>query len=350
MKIIVVTPDFGAGDVPLGRLYAEAFAELGHETFFLAQNSRVTDISFLGRSFSYLKRTLSPITGASQISENILVEKIKQFRADIAVFIRCDTLSLGAIREIKKCTNMSMVNIYPDSPLVIPGVERKNFSEWLAEFDVIFSSDSYIKKVFYQLGAKKVEFLPFAYDPKYHSPKALANSDSTIFSSPVAYVGTFGRLQKDWLSSIQHHGLKVWGNSWDSLSKRDSLRTSWIKGRGIGAEMWKAINLSGITFNMCRVEHSAEISMKTFEIPAAGGLMLSNYTETQNAFFKDGVQAVYYNNREEASDLIEFYIKRPELIEKIKFNSMKAVERHTYQSRAKAVIDYVLTSQMTSFI
>jgi spore maturation protein CgeB len=78
--------------------------------------------------------------------------------------------------------------------------------------------------------------------------------------------------------------------------------------------------------------------------------MLSNFTETQNAFFKDGVQAVYYNNREEASDLIEFYIKRPELIEKIKFNSMKAVERHTYQSRAKAVIDYVLTSQMTSFI
>ena len=58
MKIIVVTPDFGAGDVPLGKLYAEAFAELGHETFFLAQNSRVTDISFLGRSFSYSRRVL----------------------------------------------------------------------------------------------------------------------------------------------------------------------------------------------------------------------------------------------------------------------------------------------------
>lgn len=90
--------------------------------------------------------------------------------------------------------------------------------------------------------------------------------------------------------------------------------------------------------------------MKTFEIPAAGGLMLSNFTETQNAFFKDGVQAVYYNNREEANDLIAFYIKRPELIEKIKLNSIRAIERHTYQSRAKSIVDYVLTSQMTSFI
>jgi hypothetical protein len=350
MKIVVIAPDFGAGDVPLGRLYAEAFATLGHETLFLAQNSRVVDISFMGRTFSYMNRNLSPISGASKRAETLLIEKIKQCKADIAIFIRCDTLSLGAVREIKNCTNMSMVNIYPDSPLVIPGVEQKNFSEWLGEFDVIFSSDIYIKKVFYQLGAKQVEFLPFAYDSKYHSPKPLTESDSAIFSSPVGYVGTFGRLQKDWLSSIQHHGLKVWGNSWDNLSKGDSLRTSWIKGRGIGIEMWKAINLSAITFNMCRVEHSAEISMKTFEIPAAGGLMLSNYTETQNAFFKDGVQALYYNNREEASDLISFYIKRPELIEKIKFNSMNAAERHTYQSRAKAAIDYVNTGKMASFI
>ena len=106
MKIIVVTPDLGAGDVPLGKLYAEAFSELGHETFFLAQNSRVTDISFVGKSFSYFKRTLSPITGTSERSENLLVEKIKQCRADITVFIRCDTLSLGTIREIKKCTNI----------------------------------------------------------------------------------------------------------------------------------------------------------------------------------------------------------------------------------------------------
>jgi spore maturation protein CgeB len=350
MKIIVVTPDFGAGDVPLGKLYAEAFAELGHETFFLAQNSRVIDISLVGRSLSYIKRTLSSMTGARHRSENLLVEKIKQCKADITVFIRCETLSLSAIRDIKNCTNTHMVNIYPDSPLVIPGIEQKKFSEWLAEFDVIFSSDIYIKKVFYQLGAKRVEFLPFAYDPKYHLPRVLTNNDVKIFSSPVGYVGTFGKLQKDWLSSIQHHGLKVWGNSWDNLSRQDSLRKSWIKGRGIGAEMWKAINLSAITFNMCRVEHSAEISMKTFEIPAAGGLMLSNFTETQNAFFKGGVQALYYNNREEANDLITFYTKRPELIEKIKFNSIKTVERHTYQSRAKAIIEYVSTGQMKSFI
>lgn len=350
MRIVVIAPDFGAGDVPLGRLYAEAFAALGHETLFLAQNSQVVDISFAGRVFSRLKRTLAPITGASERSEYLLIEKIKQYKADVAVFMRCNTLSLEAVRKIKKSTNIFMVNIYPDSPLVIPGVDGRNFSGWLGEFDVVFSSDIYIKKVFYQLGAKRVEFLPFAYDPKYHSPKALTKSDGTIFSSPVAYVGTFGRLQKEWLSSIQHHGLKVWGNSWDNLSMEDSLRTSWTKGRGIGAEMWKAINLSAITFNMCRVEHCAEISMKTFEIPAAGGLMLSNFTETQNAFFKDGVQAIYYNNREEASDLIAFYIKRPELIEKIKINSMKAVEKHTYQSRAKAVIDYVNTRKMISFI
>jgi len=350
MKIIVVTPDFGAGDVPLGKLYAEAFTELGHETFFLAQNSRVTDISFVGRSFSYLNRTFSPITGAYERSENLLVEKIKQCKADIIVFIRCDTLSLEAVREIKNYANISMVNIYPDSPLVIPGVKRKNFSEWLAEFDVIFSSDIYIKKVFYQLGAKRVEFLPFAYDPKYHLPKAPSGSDSIFFSSPIAYVGTFGRLQKDWLCSIQHHGLKVWGNSWDSLSKQDPLRRCWTKGRGVGLEMWKAINLSSMTFNMCRVEHTAEISMKTFEIPAAGGLMLSNFTETQDTFFKDRVQALYYNNREEANDLITFYLKRPELIKKIKQNSMMAIKRHTYQSRAKSVIDYVNTGKMTSFI
>ena len=33
MKIFVVTPNFGVGDTPLGRLYAKTFSKLGRQIF-----------------------------------------------------------------------------------------------------------------------------------------------------------------------------------------------------------------------------------------------------------------------------------------------------------------------------
>ena len=350
MKITVITPDLGAGDVPLAKLYFDAFSNLGHQSKIIAINPSVIDQSFLGRASTYIGKRFSRVSGANRKAEEILLRALISDMPDLVVFVRCENLSLDFLKEIRGHKNFVLANIYPDNPIVIPGIIAPEFYDWLAEFDVIFSSDDHVKKVFYQLGAQCVEWLPFAHEPKYHSAKSIDTSDRGFYGSPIGYIGTYGQSQTRWLRLINHYGLKIWGNGWERIPRGDVLRKVWMQGYGIGVEMWKPIFSSSIIFNMCRAEHMAELSMKTFEIPAGGGLMLSNFTEAQNAFFKNGIEAVYYHNIEDAKDLISFYLKNESAVEKIKRNAIRAVAKHTYTSRAKAVIDYVNTGKMTSFI
>ena len=350
MKVTIITPDFGAGDIPLAKLYFDAFNNLGHQSKIVAINPSVIDLSLMGRTTAYLGRKFSRISRANMWAEKKLYKALNEDMPDLLLCIRCENLSLDFLKEIKSNKNIVLANIYPDNPMVIPGRITPRFYDWLAKFDVIFSSDNHVKKVFYQLGAKCVEWLPFAHEPKYHMAKNAEKVDSRFYGSAISYIGTYGQAQAYWLGRINHFGLKIWGNGWEKISKNDNLSKVWMRGHGIGSEMWKPIYSSSIVFNMCRVEHMAELSMKTFEIPAAGGLMLSNFTETQNIFFKNGIEAIYYNNLEEANDLISFYLKNESLIKKIKQNAMKAVTRHTYTSRAQSVIKYVNTGKMDVFI
>jgi len=350
MKITIVTPDLGSGDVPLAKLYFDAFSNLAHQSKILAINPCVVDLSFIGRASAYVGRRLSRVSGANQKTEKILLRTIIGDMPDLVIFIRCENLSLNFLKEIRRYKSIILANIYPDNPMVIPGVITPDFYDWLAAFDVIFSSDDHVKKVFYQLGAKSVEWLPFAHDPKYHSAKSINTVDRQFYGSPIGYIGTYGQSQARWLKLLNQYGLKIWGNGWERIPKGDTLRQVWMQGYGIGVEMWKPIYSSSIIFNMCRAEHMAELSMKTFEIPAGGGLMLSNFTESQNAFFKNGIEAIYYNNIDDAKNLISYYLKNESVVEKIKQNAIRAVAKHTYTSRAKAIVEYVQTGNMTSFI
>jgi spore maturation protein CgeB len=80
--------------------------------------------------------------------------------------------------------------------------------------------------------------------------------------------------------------------------------------------------------------------MKTFEIPACGGVMFTNQTEEQSLFFRDGQEAIFFNTLEELLDKAKYYLDNDAERKRICQAGLIAVAPHSYDLRALALVNY----------
>ena len=94
--------------------------------------------------------------------------------------------------------------------------------------------------------------------------------------------------------------------------------------------------------NILRPQNLIENShnMRTFEIPALGGVLLSNFTEEQATYFEPGKEILFYNNYSELKDEIIFLQRNRSVLEDI---SKRAYERsiksdYSYDARSREML------------
>lgn len=81
------------------------------------------------------------------------------------------------------------------------------------------------------------------------------------------------------------------------------------------------------------------MSMRTFEILGCGGFYLTQWTKAIEYNFKNHYHLVWSKSAVETKDLIDFYLERPDLREKIARQGQQEVyRRHTYHHRIKELI------------
>lgn len=96
-----------------------------------------------------------------------------------------------------------------------------------------------------------------------------------------------------------------------------------------------------MVFNMVRAEHGCAHSMKTFEIPACGGFMLTNWTKEQAEFFEDDKDCVFFHTQEEMLDRAKYYISHDAQRRRIAEAGHAAVQPHSYVVRARQILDEI---------
>ena len=79
--------------------------------------------------------------------------------------------------------------------------------------------------------------------------------------------------------------------------------------------------------------------MKTFEIPACGGFMLTKRTEDQLEFFPEDIGAVYFSTEEELIEKIRYYLKNEDKRNSIAAKGLEIANSHRYSDRMQTVMD-----------
>jgi spore maturation protein CgeB len=78
-------------------------------------------------------------------------------------------------------------------------------------------------------------------------------------------------------------------------------------------------------------------NMRTWEIPAAGGVMLSTFTPEQAEFFPEGEAAFYYRSPEEMDAIVSRLKADESLVRRVREAAAQIARANLYEHRVEAM-------------
>lgn len=165
-------------------------------------------------------------------------------------------------------------------------------------------------------GAREVHFLPRFYVPWLHHPMALTQDDQKRFGSDVVFIGHFEPDHRvECIEALLEAGIRVrlFGTGWDRyLSKKLKESFGPIISPLYGEEYVKALCASKVALCFFSKLNRDTSTIRSFEVPACGSLLMSERTEEMKQLFEEDKEAVYFSDKEELVHKVLLLLQYPE--------------------------------------
>ena len=206
----------------------------------------------------------------------------------------------------------------------------------LREYDMVWSPRRANLEDLRRHGCRRVEYLPFGYNPKVHFPETpRTEAERQRFVCDVAFVGGADADRLPVARALVRAGLSLhlYGGYWD----RDrELRPLW---RGFVHGREQRLAVGGAKVNIClgRKANRDGHAMRSLELPAMGACLVVEHTSEHHELFGEPGDCVeYYSNLEELVALTKSLCAQPERAKLLGDRAYARVcrqSRHTYADR-----------------
>ena len=336
MRILVLN---ATGPALLGSSYARAFRKLGHEVV------QYDPVNLLNEDPLYRNRYSRRLLERSLLARNEgkLVRKLLSFDADLIWVGKGQWALPGLWRALKDARPRSvLVNYNSDDPVTT--YSRGANAPWVTEaiscFDLFCTFKPDIVSDLRKHGAKEVAVLPFAWDedalPRAEAAEMrydvlfLANGDE--YRAKILVEILADPRTVDWRFGIFGHWRRSGNARLDALARPMPFAQEQIP-----AAMAAAV----VSLNVLREQNLTNHNLRTFEIPGAGGLSLSQYTAEQDRFFPRNQAALYFDTPTEAVDEVLAIRNDPDRRARMVEAAGKIAQQHRFVDRARALLDAV---------
>jgi len=267
---------------------------------------------------------------------------------DCILVIKGAELTLDTLRVCQSLTPGGVwANLNPDDPLNVTskGSTNQNIVDCLPLFAYHFTWSERVLNSLLRRGCRNVHYLPFGYDT---SALSTMTPTPTPSSTTVVFVGAWDPEREHLLGQLTDYDLHIYGVSWTRASHKSLRRRIHLENLH-GAALLNAYAAAAISLNLLRPQNQGSHNMRTFEIPVAGGVMLTLRTEEQQKFFPEGEACLMYATIEElrAMILLALSSDNSDAMLRMRASARSAALPHTYESRAKCIIAAIRCSEDT---
>lgn len=318
--------------------YLSAINGIEHVELFKAQNR------FLDYYDKSLFNKVFYRAGFSTILYDInqsLKSKIEEINPH-AVFVFKGMEIFPATLKWIKNNNIKLINYNPDNPFIFSGKGsgNKNITNSIGLYDFHFTYDAEIKRRIELEYKLPVEILPFGFDipPDVYETISLQTEINS-----VCFLGSPDWQRAEFLNSLANQNIEidVFGNNWKNFLINDKINAH---DAVYDDRFFKILNVYRIQLNLMRVHNPTSHNMRTFEVPAIGGILLAPNTTDHAYFFKPEKEIFLYNNIEDCVAQIKKIQNLP--LSAIKLIRQSARERsltsgYSYRDRAMQVFKII---------
>ena len=304
----------------LEKMYFRAFKKIGLKVTLYHSDNSVKNI--IGKFFEKYLSSIYYLFVRKKFV-NFFFKNRKKY--DLVIIFKGLFLNKETIKKLKE-KNIKIVNIFPDNPLntQVKNISNKNLVNCIEDYDLFCVwSQKIIKKIRKLKPKSHLYYLPFGYDGFIHRKVPPKKK----YINTINFIGSYDPARLDFLKKIRDNDLIIAGNNW-----RDHIKN---EGNYIfGKKLCSIISSSLISINLLRDQNKSSHNMRTFEVPAMGGLLLTKRSKEQKKFFPENKASIMYANKKEFLKKINFILKNKNKMSKIRELSYKLSKKHSYTRRA----------------
>lgn len=279
-------------------------------------------------------------------ANNKLIKIITTSRPDAVWIFKGIEFFPETLKKIKE-QKVLLVNYNPDHPFIRTFVSHggQNVEDCIPHYDLHFCySKDLVLKLQSDYSLKAV-WLPFGFDLS-EEEYALIPKDEEILK--VCFIGNPDAARARIVKLISSHGIPVdvFGYRWDRYLDVKDVNIQ-IFDQVNGFAYWETLRKYRVQLNYFRPHNINSHNMRTFEIPACGGIQLAPASEEHSQFFKEGEEIFLFKDDSELLEKINTILSLPpDQALRLREAARERVLRNndSYAERAKqageTIIDY----------
>ena len=253
-----------------------------------------------------------------------LVDAVTRFRPDIVLVYRPILISKKTIEKLKLVqSNPIVVSYNNDNPFstIYKWYFWRRYKKSIASYDVVFSYRPSNIQAYEVWGARAVYLLPPWFVPEHHYPVKLDVDDQLRYQSDIVFIGHYeddGRINI--IKALVKNGLSValYGPEWDNVIKKDPVLSMFYPVKYLtGAEYNKALCGAKMALVIYSTLNNDVYSRRCFEIPATETMIIAKRTREMEGFFKENVEAVFFDHIDELIEKALYYAEHKSLCRQI---------------------------------
>ena len=297
----------------------QAFQQLGHEPIRFSWHQFFKHQKKLGRfAVPLLKAQNKYMVGpvVNRLNRN-LVNIAASEQPDMVLIYRGSHIFPSTLRELSRSLpNAILVGYNNDDPFSpnYPGWKWRHFLASIPEYDLMLAYRLHNIEEFKKFGAKRVELLRSWFTPEANHPINLEGVDREKYECDVVFIGHYeddGRI--DYLEEIVRRGwkLKIFGHDYGwhkHILRSDILKSYYPLNTVWGEDYNKALCGAKVALCFFSKLNRDTYTRRCFEIPAAGTLLISEFSSDLNGLLEEGLEADYFRNIDDLMEKLDMYL------------------------------------------
>jgi len=276
---------------------------------------------------------------------------VRRFNRDLLNLVRLDSrfdaiwvdkgrwLFADTLKEIKERTGAFAVHYTPDPAFTVH--TSRHFVGGIRYYDLCVTTKKYEIDTYADAGAQKVIFTLQGIDERFSRIQECGEIGSPLREGLV-FIGHRESHYEQTLSAIAKSGLdvRVWGPGWETS------RLSYAQGGAVIGDKYPRTLASGkIGVGLLSKLYPDAFTTRTFEMPAAGLLMIAERTPEHEALLEEGREVEFFSDMNEFVEKSKYYLDHErERIEIAKRGREKALRKYTWRAVMQPVIEEITRS------
>jgi hypothetical protein len=327
-------------DYGLERFYRDGLQQLGHEVVVFDPEASIPAL-LNKRVVARLTWRLRP-----RIVGRALLELFQRdARWDAVVVMKGLMLPAATIARCRQLTPRTVwANINPDNPWSANlAASSPHVRAAIPHYDRYFIWSEALAHPLRAAGARAVSYLPFGFAADRHHP---AEELELGLARVVTFVGTYDRERAAVLEGLADLPLRIYGGHWDRLPPWSRLRRCIAGGLVLDEALRRVTSSSLACINLMRTQNAGAHNMRTFEVPAMRGLLLTTRSAEQQRFFPDGSASLMFSTPHELRAQIEGLRAGRYDVERMRERALALSRGHSYAERARMLADQLLSTPL----